>query len=581
MADYTDFFWTYVMVSLEMFAGFYFFMGFLQKKVKKIYGVLFAILGTIILAAFRLEGIFAVLVFIMLLMAAGKLICRENCILIALYAVVTIEILNLCFGLFNSLSYILFPIVYEKNHGSFGFVFAGVWSVFSMILAVLCYQAIRRYCICNETPGKKYVFMILMPVLLIFLASEYINEIVYGNTVTIEKGVILSGVNPYQMLLIQTLGVASLFCIMFSYKKLAEGFRLNKEAALLEMQALYLSRYVEEAKLRYEKTKSFRHDIKNHIMVIRELLQDKKTEAALQYVEGMEEITADISFPVSTNNPVLDILLGNKLGIAKENGIEVQCSMLVPYPCGISDTDFCIILGNALDNAVSACNRICNGKQKYIHVTGKIQGDFLLIEIENSYIGGKSVRGGTGLTNIRTAVEKYHGAMEIRTEGEIFVLRILVLNHSASIRKHFTTNRFNAVKVMTNKRLRQKKTAKEKEDGFMSMEVSSNYNNYKNYYLERMNEVKSKALEAEKGQDENGSPKVLYDNPQKCTSNTDKVDREIKKLKEQKQQLEQQIKAASGDEEKIKELEKKLSRIEEELSQKDNDTYRRQNAVIS
>lgn len=47
-------------------------------------------------------------------------------------------------------------------------------------------------------------------------------------------------------------------------------------------------------------------------------------------------------------------------------------------------------------------------------------------------------------------------------------------------------------------------------------------------------------------------------------------------MKEQKQQLEQQIKAASDDEEKRRELEKKLSKTESELSQKDNDTYRRQ-----
>jgi len=427
MVDYPDFFWTYVMGSLELLAGFCFFTGFLQKKVKSIYGMLFAAFGTIILMVFRLEGILALIVFIMLLMAAGKLLYRADCFLNALYAVVTIEILNLCFGLFNSLSYILFPIVYEKNPGIFGFIFAGAGSVFALVLATLCYKFIQRYCAWNETDGKKYVFMILMPVLLIFLASEYINENVYGNTVTVEKGGILSSVNPYQMLLMQALGVVSLFCIMFSYKKLAESFRLNKEAALSEMQAHFLSRYVEEAKLRYEKTKSFRHDIKNHILVVKELLENGKTEAALQYVEGMENLTADISFPVSTNHPVLDILLGNKLGIAEENQIEVQCSMIVPYPCGISDIDFCIILGNALDNAVLACKRIGNGKQKYIHVTGKVQGDFLLIEIENSYTGSRAVRGGTGLTNIRTAVEKYHGAMEIRTEGEKFVLSILVI----------------------------------------------------------------------------------------------------------------------------------------------------------
>ena len=36
-----------------------------------------------------------------------------------------------------------------------------------------------------------------------------------------------------------------------------------------------------------------------------------------------------------------------------------------------------------------------------------------------------------------------------------------------------------------------------------------------------------------------------------------------------------------GDKEKAKVLEKKLAQIEGQLSQKDNDTYRRQNAVIS
>ncbi len=427
MVDYLDFFWKYVMGSLELLVGFCFFTGFLQKKIKPIYGMLFAVFGTIVLVVFRLEGILALLVFILLLMAAGKLLYRADYILTVLYAVVTVEILNLCFGLFNSLSYLLFPIVYEKSPGICGFIAAVAGNFFALVLAVLCYQAIQRYCAWKETAGKKYVFMILMPVLLIFLASEYINENVYGNTVAVEKGRMLSGVNPYQLLAMQALGVVSLFCILFSCKKLAESFRRNTEAALLEMQAHFLSQYVKEAKLRYEKTKSFRHDIKNHITVVKELLENKKTEAALQYVEGLEDLTADISFPVSTNHPLLDILLGNKLGIAKENQIEVQCSMVVPYPCGISDIDFCIILGNALDNAVLACNQIRNGKQKYIHVTGKVQGDFLLIEIENSYTGRRTVRGGTGLTNIRTAVEKYHGAMEIRTEGEKFVLSILVI----------------------------------------------------------------------------------------------------------------------------------------------------------
>lgn len=106
------------------------------------------------------------------------------------------------------------------------------------------------------------------------------------------------------------------------------------------------------------------------------------------------------------------------------------------------------------------------------------------------------------------------------------------------------------------------------------------------------------------GQDENGKPKVIFDDPEKaketdkenppkinsekpeskaekCTTNTDKVDREIKNLKEEKKQLEQQLQTAAGDDKKTEELTKEIAAIEKELSQKDNDTYRRQHAVIS
>ena len=114
------------------------------------------------------------------------------------------------------------------------------------------------------------------------------------------------------------------------------------------------------------------------------------------------------------------------------------------------------------------------------------------------------------------------------------------------------------------------------------------------------------------GQDENGSRKIFFDDPDKadradgkeepkaekadgkkpkvdgdsqgkpaevCIGNTDKVDREIEKLK--KKQQEQQIRSASGDERKIRELEKKLAQVEQELSQKDNDTYRKQHSEFS
>ncbi len=156
----------------------------------------------------------------------------------------------------------------------------------------------------------------------------------------------------------------------------------------------------------------------------------------------------------------------------------------------------------------------------------------------------------------------------------------------------------------------------------MSMKIGENYPGCSTEYLEKVqqkaepvkemeNRVNDNSLSVPKdeyisseksgnkpsglyrmGQDENGNPKVLYDDPKKaekksatskaeeCTTNTDAVDREIEKLKEEKRQLEQQIQSET-DENKVKELEKKLAQVEAELSQKNNDTYRRQNAIVS
>lgn len=65
-----------------------------------------------------------------------------------------------------------------------------------------------------------------------------------------------------------------------------------------------------------------------------------------------------------------------------------------------------------------------------------------------------------------------------------------------------------------------------------------------------------------------------------CRGSTDKVDREIEKLKRKKEELEASLNTET-DETRKKELESKLAQVERELRQKDNDAYRRQRSVFS
>ena len=117
------------------------------------------------------------------------------------------------------------------------------------------------------------------------------------------------------------------------------------------------------------------------------------------------------------------------------------------------------------------------------------------------------------------------------------------------------------------------------------------------------------------GKDEDGQPKIYFDDPERAAdapkqpeddpeaeepdpagqgakgperkkdkdevweANTDKVDREIEKLKKKKEELEQRLNTET-DEAKIKDLERQLAQVDRELMQKDNDTYRRQHTTV-
>ena len=66
---------------------------------------------------------------------------------------------------------------------------------------------------------------------------------------------------------------------------------------------------------------------------------------------------------------------------------------------------------------------------------------------------------------------------------------------------------------------------------------------------------------------------------EKTTTDTDRVDKEVEKLKRRKAQIEQDL--VSAKEEDKENLENELRAVKAELAQKDSDSYRRQNAVIS
>ncbi len=437
MAEYLDFFNIYIMGVIETSFQFYFLAKILKKKVCPSFYFLFAVCAVIandFVPGGMVTG-FVALVF--LLTVYGTVICHADFKYSLLYAALATEIMLLCGGIVNSLMSLPYPWLPAFFHEADNIAAMLISEAASLALTGFCYYMVYRYFSRDDldpvdapdtTMGMQQMVLIFIPILMIFIMSNYINAIEFDFQFELlaDKGPAGHIFGHGQMLAMYFLGLASLFCILFSYKKLQQSFRLSTEISLLEQQEHSLNQYVEEAKTRYDETKSFRHDIRNHIAVVKDLLQSGKLEEAVSYIDDLDDMAEKMSFPCSTNNPVVDILVGNKLGIAKSMEINVDCSLLLPYPCGIRDIDICIVLSNALDNAIHAVKGLDAGIEKYIRVSGRIQGDLLMIEIENSFPGKGALKKGTGLSNIKKVVEKYDGAMNIETQEHVFILHVLL-----------------------------------------------------------------------------------------------------------------------------------------------------------
>ena len=438
MAEYLDFFNIYIMGVVETSFQIYFLAKILKKKIWSPIYFLFTA-GAVIINEFIPSGtIIGFVVFVLLISICGAFACHANFKASLLYATLTTEIMLFCSGIVNSLMSLSYPWMPAFFHETGNIAAMLICETASFLLSGFCYYIVYRYFSRDDlypvdapdtTMGMQQMFLIFVPILMIFIMSNYINAIEYDFQFEIlaDKGPAGHFFSHGQMLVMYFLGLASLFCILFSYKKLQQIFRLSTEISLLEQQEHSLNQYVEEAKTRYDETKSFRHDIRNHIAVVKKLLQGGKLEEAVSYIEDMDDMAEKMSFPCSTNNPVVDILVGNKLGIAKSMGIDVDCSLLLPYPCSLRDIDICIVLSNALDNAIQAVKNLGAGTEKYIRVSGRIQGDFLMMEIENSFHGKGAFKKGTGLSNVKKVAEKYGGAMSIEIQENVFALHVLLI----------------------------------------------------------------------------------------------------------------------------------------------------------
>lgn len=237
-------------------------------------------------------------------------------------------------------------------------------------------------------------------------------------------------------IIISTVGLVFINVLVFTlFSKLQNQLEIRRNADLLNTQMRLEKESFKRIEESYNRTRELRHDLKNHIFVLKGIAENGTKEEMLSYLEKMTDAVEEATYVSMSKNSAVDAILNEKLLYAQKNGISTQFDVTPLENTKIPAMDICTILSNALDNAVEACVKFENFSDRYIDVKIDDSENEMIISVKNpsteapkrragAYISRKKDKEnhGLGLKSIKRTVDKHKGDMLVKYENGIFNL---------------------------------------------------------------------------------------------------------------------------------------------------------------
>ena len=227
------------------------------------------------------------------------------------------------------------------------------------------------------------------------------------------------------------------YICLYMYDSLSSMYQIKMNEALLKQEKNYYLNQCELMKESTDQLKAFRHDMKNQFFMLKEMCDNKMYSELNTHLEKYAETIEVQKCYSQSENTIVDSIINFKLKNADIDGISVETEIAIPPKIDIEVSDLVIILGNLLDNSLTALSSVSQNKKLYLKIVydrGRI-----IICIKNTYstpvkyTNGEIVTSmadehnhGYGLNNIRKSVEKYKGYMEIDHSEGVFSVDIIM-----------------------------------------------------------------------------------------------------------------------------------------------------------
>lgn len=316
----------------------------------------------------------------------------------------------------------------------------------TILLDLICFvelccilQFLGKTAVFTQDSNIKHELSITQQLGMIILAIEGDIVLAIARTV-LEKE---EGIDWNSNLTAFALCIAGLYLICFALSLdssiAKEYYKVTNKTLEKQIQSQYS--YYQKLEKVTKETRAIKHDMKNHLIVMKGLAEKGDIKVLNEYLENIQSMMDSVSVVIHTGNSIVDSIVNEKLEIAQSKNIEMKLDISLQEELGVAAIDLCVMVANSLDNAIEACDKIPEGGKKCITVYGRFQRGYLSFIITNTvaknvYISNNSVitdkndklNHGYGLQNIKNTVKRNHGKVKIECEDEVFSIYIDIQN---------------------------------------------------------------------------------------------------------------------------------------------------------
>lgn len=212
--------------------------------------------------------------------------------------------------------------------------------------------------------------------------------------------------------------------------------RRQNDRRVAAYQNKLLEQQIAEVENLYRIMRGWRHDYHNHLQTLKARLDMGQTAGAREYLDRLEQDLDGIRAVAETGNLRVDAILNAKLSLVLKQGTRLSFKAAVPKQLTVSDIDLCVILGNLIDNAMEACEKV-EADGRFLRLYIGVLKQQLYLSVTNAtaettrrentaWHTAKRGSHGHGLGRVDRVVKKYGGYLNRQNEPGVFATEVLL-----------------------------------------------------------------------------------------------------------------------------------------------------------